>query len=147
MFQVNFSVFVNNQFLEAFLKQFVNRPLTLRVSTPSSASHTLFPESTVYHARLCAEYLVVNVAMSSHLRFCLISEKRVVQFLVVNVDFSEFWSNSLAHFRFHRLLSIFLLQRFSHFHDSSLFDKIWEFKWRLFNTTLSGQIFSLNQVG
>ena len=129
------------------LKLFVNRPLALRVSTPSSVSHTLFPESTVYHAKLCAEYLVINVSMSSHLRFCLVSEKRIVQFLVVNVDFPEFWSNSLTHFRLHRLLGIFLLQRFSHFHDSCLFDEFRQFKWRLFNTALSRQIFSLNQVG
>ena len=85
--------------------------------------------------------------MAGHLRFSLIPEEGIVKLLVIDVDFSELWSNSLSHFCLHRLFGFFLLKRLSHFHDSSLFDKLGELEWGLFDTTLSGEIFSLNQVG
>lgn len=48
--------------------------------------------------------LVIYIPMPRHFRFGLVSEKGVVKFLVVDVDFSEFGSDALSHFGLHRLL-------------------------------------------
>ena len=90
----------------------------------------------VLHPDLILFAFVVDITVGRYLRFLLVLKKRVVQDLIVNVDFSHLRLHALSHFLFQSLVGIVSIAFISHFGDPCLLDELRQLERYLMDASL-----------
>eukprot|EP00040_Diaphanoeca_grandis_P005418 m.32755 g.32755 ORF g.32755 m.32755 type:complete len:498 (+) comp16692_c0_seq1:164-1657(+) len=97
----------------------------------------------VHRRRLKLFAFIIQFAVDAHFRFRLVTEERVVEFLVIDVNLTHLWPSLLALFGFKTHPLLLLRQGLSHVHDACVDDVVGELKRWFFNSPLSLEILSL----
>ena len=101
------------------------------------------PWFEILHTYLVLLSFVINITVRRSLWLLLILEKRVVQNLVINVDFAHFRLHALSHFLFETLSLVSLSSLLSELADASVLDKVRQLKGDFVDSALILQIAAL----
>ena len=97
----------------------------------------------VFHTYFVLLTFIVYVAMSRRFWLLLVLKERVMEHLVINVDFTHFGLHSLSHFLLQCFGLVCLRCLLPQLTDARLFNEIRQLEWYLVNTALILQISAL----
>lgn len=101
------------------------------------------PRLEVLHPDLVLFALVVDVAVGRRLRLLLVLKERIVEYLVIDVDFSHLWLHALAHLLLERLGLISLGGLLPQLADPGLLNEVRQLEGNLVDAALVLQITTL----